>query len=158
MKLLRSVWTHRVLAFLVGGVFVYASLDKIWWPERFARIVYHYQIAGPSDLLPPLAANLLAVTLPWVELLVGLALLVGLWRREAALLAAVLLVVFILAVGSTLVRGIDIENCGCFSLGAEGRAAGLRLILSDLGLLLAALVPVLWAPSPRALDKGAGPS
>jgi uncharacterized membrane protein YphA (DoxX/SURF4 family) len=156
MRLLRSIWLHRALALVVGAVFVYASLEKIWWPERFARIVYHYQIVGPSGLLPPLVANLLATTLPWVEVLVGLCLIVGVWRREVALLAAVLLAVFVLAVGSTLVRGIDIENCGCFSLGAEGRAAGLKLILSDLGLLAAALVPVLWAP--RALDKASGRS
>jgi putative oxidoreductase len=146
MGILRSVWLQRALAVVVGGVFVYASHDKIWWPERFARIVYHYQIIGPSDVLPPLLPNLLAVVLPWVELLAGLALILGLWRREAAWLAALLLTVFIIAVSTTLVRGIDIQNCGCFSLDAQGRAAGLALILEDLGLLLASLVPALVRP------------
>jgi uncharacterized membrane protein YphA (DoxX/SURF4 family) len=140
MKLLRNVWLHRLLALVVGLVFAYASLDKIWWPERFARIVYHYQVIGPNAVLPPWLPNLLAVVLPWVELLTGVALVVGLWRREAGLLTAVMLVVFIAAVGSTLVRGIDIENCGCFSLDAQGRAAGLKLILQDLALLAGALV------------------
>ncbi len=148
-RLLRNVWLQRLLALIVGAVFVYASHDKIWWPEKFARIVYHYQLIGPNDILPPLVPNLLAVMLPWVELLAGLALMVGLWRRESALLTAVLLTVFIVAVGSTLVRGIDIENCGCFSLDAHGRAAGLKLILQDLALLLGALI-LAFLPPPKA--------
>jgi len=134
----------------VGAVFVYASHDKIWLPQEFARIVYHYQIVGPSDVLPPLLPNLLAVSLPWIELLAGLALVVGLWRRESALLVAALLMVFILAVSSTLVRGIDIQNCGCFSLDAQGRAAGIKLILEDLALLVGALVLAFLPPRPAA--------
>jgi uncharacterized membrane protein YphA (DoxX/SURF4 family) len=160
MKLLHQPWLHRLLAVLLGLLFVYASHDKIWkralpapaasadtaqagsqetGPAAFARIIYRYQVVGPDARLPPLVANLVAVTLPWVELLVGLSLITGLWRREAAFVVALLLLVFVLAVGSTLWRGIDIQNCGCFSLGADGRQAGLRLVLGDLGLLLAAL-------------------
>jgi uncharacterized membrane protein YphA (DoxX/SURF4 family) len=145
-RFLRHPWLHRLLGVTVGVVFVYASHDKIWLPEEFARIVYHYQIIGPSDALPPLLPNLLAVSLPWVELLAGLALVVGLWRRESALLVAVLLFVFIVAVSSTLVRGIDIENCGCFALDAAGRAAGIKLILEDLALLAGALVLAFLPP------------
>jgi hypothetical protein len=48
--------------------------------------------------------------------------------------------VFVAAVGSALHRGIDIENCGCFTVTGEGRKAGVKLILSDLGLLAASLV------------------
>jgi uncharacterized membrane protein YphA (DoxX/SURF4 family) len=100
-----------------------------------------------------LLPNLLGVVLPWVEVLVGILLIRGLWRREAALLTAAMLIVFIGAVASTLVRGIDIENCGCFSLDAHGRAAGLTLILQDLGLLAAALVLAFVAPCGATLDK-----
>jgi uncharacterized membrane protein YphA (DoxX/SURF4 family) len=152
-RLLRNVWLQRGLALLLGGVFVFASHDKIWWPERFARILYHYQVIGPSAVLPPLLPNLFAVSLPWVELLAGLALIFGLWRREASLLTGLLLVVFIAAVGSTLWRGIDIENCGCFSLDAHGRSAGLKLILQDLGLLVAALILAFVPSRAVALDK-----
>ena len=150
---LGNVWLQRVLALGLGGVFVFASHDKIWWPERFARIVYHYQAVGPNAFVPALVPNLLAVTLPWVELVAGLALIFGVWRREVSLLTAVLLAVFIAAVSSTLWRGIDIENCGCFSLNSQGRAAGLALILEDLALLVAALA-LAFAPSRQAvLDK-----
>jgi uncharacterized membrane protein YphA (DoxX/SURF4 family) len=95
---------------LLGGFFVYASLDKIWSPAAFARIVYQWQVVGPVP------SNLVAVTLPWVELLAGLLLLLGVWRREAALVVALLLVVFLAAAGSVMARGIDVENCGCVSV------------------------------------------
>jgi uncharacterized membrane protein YphA (DoxX/SURF4 family) len=146
----------RLAAVVVGLVFVYASHDKIWkrvgpdpksgqttalsGPAEFARVVYRYQIVGPSDRLSPAVPNTLAVTLPWIELVAGLLLLFGAWRREAALLCALLLLTFILAVGSALWRGIDLQNCGCFSLSGEGRRAGLGLIAADTGLLAAALL------------------
>jgi uncharacterized membrane protein YphA (DoxX/SURF4 family) len=152
----------RLAASVVGLVFVYASHDKIWTrvgpdptggattalsgPAEFARVVYRYQIVGPSDRLAPVVPNLLAVTLPWIELLAGLLLLLGVWRREAALLCALMLLAFILAVGSALWRGIDLQNCGCFSLSGEGRRAGLGLIAADAGLLAAALLAARHRP------------
>jgi uncharacterized membrane protein YphA (DoxX/SURF4 family) len=135
----RAFWLERLLALALGCVFVYGSLDKIANPGDFARIVYHYQIVGPSAALPPLVPNLVAVTLPWIELVVGILLIVGLLRHEAAAIAAVLLLVFVAAVGSALWRGIDIENCGCFTVTGEGRKAGVRLIVADLALLAAAV-------------------
>jgi uncharacterized membrane protein YphA (DoxX/SURF4 family) len=135
-----------VLSLLVGGVFVYASLDKIAHPTEFGRIVYHYRLVGPSRYVGPLPANLLAVTLPWVEVVTGLCLVTSFWRREAAILAAALLLVFVVAVGFALAQGIDIENCGCFTVTGAGRAAGARLIAGDL-LLLAAAAYVAWRSS-----------
>lgn len=163
----RREFIPRVLAVALGLVFVYASHDKIWQragppaadaqasaapatsgPAAFARVIYRYQIIGPNASLPPLVANLLAVTLPWIELLAGVLLISGLWRREAALLAGVLLLVFVGAVGSALWRGIDLENCGCFNLGSQGRRAGLGLIAGDLALAAAAAVVVRLHPRP----------
>jgi uncharacterized membrane protein YphA (DoxX/SURF4 family) len=132
------------LGLALGVLFVYASLDKIAQPADFARIVYHYRLIGPDRLIPPLIPNLLAVTLPWIELLVGLLLAAGVWRREAAGLAAGLLVVFLVAVGAALYRGIDIENCGCFSVGAGGRGAGVLLLAEDTAMLAVALTLWRW--------------
>ena len=144
--------THRILGLLLGGVFLYASWDKIAHPAEFARIVYHYQIVGPSQQIPPLVPNLLAVVLPWVEAVTGTLLIVGLWRREAAVSAALMLVVFLGAVGWALASGIDIQNCGCFSVSAEGRRAGINLLFGDAALLAAALV---LARGPRAAAAAA---
>lgn len=164
MSFLRRELVQRLLGAALGLVFIYASHDKIWrreigpltpgaapavtGPAAFARVVYRYQVVGPDASWPPLAANLVAVTLPWVELLAGLLLLCGVWRREAALVVALLLAVFVAAVGSAVARGIDLENCGCFSLAGEGRRAGALLIASDLGLLAAAALLAFVRPQP----------
>jgi len=131
--------TSWLLGAALGLVFLYASVDKILAPREFARIVYHYQLIGPSAHLPFWPANTLAVTLPWVEVVLGLLLVAGVWRREAALTTAGLLVMFLVAVGYALSQGIDIENCGCFSVAGGGRRAGAALIAGDLAMLATAL-------------------
>jgi uncharacterized membrane protein YphA (DoxX/SURF4 family) len=110
VSFLRSPRVLLVLRVLLGGFFVYASLDKIASPAAFARIVYQWQVSGP------VLSNLVAVTLPWIELVAGTLLVLGVWRREAALVIALLLVVFLGSATSVLARGIDVENCGCTSL------------------------------------------
>ena len=152
---LRHPALHWVTAIALGAVFVYASLSKIEDPRAFAKIVYHYQVVGPSGSVGFVPANLVAVALPWLELVLGVLLITGLWRREAALVTAFLLVVFVGAVSSTMIRGIDIENCGCFALDDSGRAAGLKLIAGDLALLLAALV-VAFVPTRAAEAEPSG--
>jgi uncharacterized membrane protein YphA (DoxX/SURF4 family) len=149
VKLLRHPALYWAVAIALGALFIYASHDKIGAPRDFARIVYHYRLVGPSAELGFLPANLLAVVLPWVELVCGVLLIIGLWRREAAALTAAMLVVFVFAVGWALFQGIDIKNCGCFSVSGDGRSAGIKLILGDLGLLAAALYLVVLPPPPR---------
>ena len=142
-----------VVRLLLGLMFVYASLDKIADPAGFARIVYQWQTVGP------IPSNLVAVTLPWIELLAGLLLIVGSWKREAAAVVAVLLVVFIVAAVGVLVRGIDVDNCGCTSVAAAStapawppdwmRGVGWYLITRNLVLLAGALVLVFVEPRPE---------
>jgi uncharacterized membrane protein YphA (DoxX/SURF4 family) len=140
-------WT---VAIVLGAVFVYASLDKIAHPAEFARIVYHYRILGPSQSIGPWLPNLLAVTLPWIEIVAGVLLMVGIWRREAAGVVGVLLLVFIGAVSWALLHGIDIEHCGCFTVSGTGRRAGINLLLEDLAMLAGALVLCVGPEGPGA--------
>jgi uncharacterized membrane protein YphA (DoxX/SURF4 family) len=142
--LLRNPRFHLLLRVVVGAFFVYASLDKIWSPAAFAKIVYQWQVVGPVP------SNLVAVTLPWVELLAGLLLLAGVWKREAAFVVALMLVVFLVAAGSVIARGIDVQNCGCVSVAkacstsawppAWTKGVGWFLVARNLVLLGAALV------------------
>lgn len=60
---------------ILGGVFVFASFDKILHPASFAEAVYRYQI------LPDGLINLTAIVLPWLELIVGGFLILGFWIR-----------------------------------------------------------------------------
>lgn len=98
---------------ILGAVFIYASLDKIAHPEAFARAVFNYQI------LPDFLVNLTAVILPWLELILGLFLIVGLFQEGSVLIVTGLLVVFLGAMVFNLARGLDI-HCGCFSTSTDG--------------------------------------
>jgi uncharacterized membrane protein YphA (DoxX/SURF4 family) len=155
VKWLRHPAVHWVLALVVGGVFLYACWDKILEPRKFAAIVYRYQVIGPSATLGFLPANLLAVTLPWIELVVGLLLVTGFWRREAAAVTGALLVVFLSAVGIATAQGIDLQNCGCFSVDEHGGRSTSWLVVSDLALLAACAV-LAFVPVRRGLPAPAG--
>jgi uncharacterized membrane protein YphA (DoxX/SURF4 family) len=157
VRWLRHPALYWVVSIGLGAVFIYASLDKIAHPLDFARIVYRYRLAGPTAALGVVPANLLAVILPWLEMVTGILLIAGLWRREAAVVAGAMLVMFLVAVGYVMWQGIDVEHCGCFTVGGEGRSAGWTLIASDLGMLVAALYVTLLNPRPRAAVATAEP-
>jgi uncharacterized membrane protein YphA (DoxX/SURF4 family) len=96
--------------------------------------------------------------LPVVEIVVGLALLAGVFVRTAAIASSVLLVVFLVGVGSAWARGLQID-CGCFGNGgqvAAGDTAYPSEILRDSALLLIALALARWPRSRLALGGRAG--
>ena len=157
MRWLRHPAVYWVVSMGLGAVFLYASLDKIAHPLDFARIVYRYRLAGPSATLGVVPANAFALILPWLEAVIGVLLVTGFWRREAAAITAALLVMFLVAVGYVMWQGIDVEHCGCFTVGGEGRSAGWTLIASDLGLLAAALYVLLVPPRTVASVSAAEP-
>lgn len=97
-------------AWLLAALFALAGALKLADPAAFAADIGNYR------LLPVPFAAALALWLPWFELALAAALLMPRWRREGALLAAGLLLVFCAALGSVLWRGIDLE-CGCFGRG-----------------------------------------
>lgn len=133
------------LRVLVGGVFVVAAADKLGNPEPFAQAIANYR------LLPLQLVNGVAIVLPWVELMVGLMLLVGIRVRAAATVAVALLVIFTAALLSALVRGLDI-SCGCFSQTAAERL-GWGRVVEDVALLMGALVVAVWAPQRWSLEN-----
>ena len=106
------VWIRKQGFFLaarliLGGVFVLASIDKILHPAAFAEAVYNYQI------LPDYLINLTALVLPWIEFVLGVILIVGIWMPGVVLLSNLLLLTFMGALVFNLSRGLDI-HCGCF--------------------------------------------
>ena len=132
----------------VGGVLLFASLDKIAHPAAFAQAVYNYHLA-PLPLLHPFA-----LALPWLEAIAGAALMVGIGRRGAGLIAALLTVIFLAAVGSALARGLDI-SCGCFHT-TGGHHVAASLLWRDAVMLVACLLPLLFARHDRlALEVAA---
>ena len=131
-KALKSIinnhYTILLLRVILGGIFVYASLDKIAHPEQFAKIVYNYKI------LPHSLINIFAIVMPWVELICGVFLLVGIFMESSSAILSLLLGCFIIALSVNFLRGLDI-NCGCFSTDPKGKEEGAVLLIRDLVLL-----------------------
>jgi hypothetical protein len=119
----------------VGVLFAAAALPKIVDPPAFAQMIYNYRI------LPGFAVNAAALVMPWLELLAGVALILGIWRRSSAALIGALLLVFIVALGINLGRGHAVD-CGCFEINATPKTRAQLLsemgwvVVRDLGMLV----------------------
>ncbi len=92
----------------LGLVFIIASADKIQHPDQFARAIANYR------LFPYEFINGVAIVLPWLEMITGSLLLVGLCTRANAFLMNCMLLGFIFAIAQALWRHLDI-SCGCFT-------------------------------------------
>ena len=144
MKWLAHPWLTVRVQIALGLFFVVAALPKIVDPPSFAHMIYNYK------LVPSWALNFMALTMPWIELLAGLALILGIWRGTARTIIAVLLFSFIVAISINLARGNAID-CGCFDVTAAGKTREERLadmkfvIVRDIGMLL--MAAQLWYAS-----------
>lgn len=95
---------------LLGAIFIYAALLKIADPVAFAGSVAAYR------LLPYFASYLTAAVLPFLELICGLLLVCDYRVKGGALIIGIMNLVFMMALGAAIVRGLDID-CGCFKQG-----------------------------------------
>lgn len=147
MKWLSHPWLTIRVQIALGALFVAAALPKIADPPSFAHMIFNYRIL-PAGLI-----NISALTMPWVELLAGLALILGVWVRPARWLIAAMLVTFIIAISINLARGNNID-CGCFDVSAAGKTPEEQfrdmwlVIVRDIGMLL--MCAQLWWASRTA--------
>jgi len=109
-------------------VFIYASFSKLLHPQAFSQAVFNYQI------LPDTFINLTALTLPWLELIVGSCLILNKWMPGAVVITTLLLAIFMAAMTYNLSRGLNVE-CGCFSSAPGEDAISNLLLLRDLFFL-----------------------
>jgi uncharacterized membrane protein YphA (DoxX/SURF4 family) len=128
-------WVSLVARLVLGGVLAAAGILKLGVaPTEQVRAVRAYQ------LLPYGVDAAVGYTLPFVEIVLALALLVGMGTRVAAVLTGILMLVFVAGIASVWARGLSID-CGCFGDGgpvAPGQTRYLEEILRDLGLTLCA--------------------
>jgi uncharacterized membrane protein YphA (DoxX/SURF4 family) len=143
---LSSPWLTIRVQLALGAIFVAAALPKVVDPPSFAHMIYNYRI------LPGPLVNLAGLTMPWIELLAGLALILGIWRGTARTIIGALLLTFIVAISINLARHNAID-CGCFDVSAAGKTRDERLadmrfvILRDTAMLL--MVGQLWYAARR---------
>lgn len=135
------LWITRVLRWVLGVLFVWAGSLKIIDAAGFAESVSYYH------LLPMAGVNWTAIFMPWLEVVCGVALITGVCDRGAAVLVALMLVVFIGALGYSIQRGLDI-NCGCFGLSESSKQVGYLDIGRNLLLLAAAVAVFFLAKQP----------
>jgi len=129
--------TIRASQIVVGVIFLFAALPKIGDMGSFALQVHNYR------MIPVALENLMAMTLPWIELVIALALLLGIHARSGAVLSAGLMVVFLVGIGQAVARGLDID-CGCFGT-TRATGVGLTKLAEDVGFLVLAVVASLRA-------------
>jgi len=127
-------WVSLVARLVLGCVMLVAGALKVTDPETDAQAVRAYELL-PSSLVQPVGWGL-----PFLEIAIGLLLIIGFGVRASAAAAGVFMVVFIAAVASAWARGLSID-CGCFGGGgqvAPGQTKYLQEILRDAGLLVLA--------------------
>ena len=126
----------------LGCLFLWSSLPKIRQPYDFLSSVYNYELVGPK------LGILVAMTLPWAELLVGICLIGGIFVSGALLVSIGMAAMFTFVLASALYRGLDI-SCGCFSASGAGvigystliRACAILLFSIAAYIILVALRP-----------------
>jgi uncharacterized membrane protein YphA (DoxX/SURF4 family) len=136
-------WLTVRVQIALGAIFVAAALPKIADPPSFAHMIYNYRI------LPGSLINISALVMPWVELLAGLALILGVWVKPARWIVTLMLVVFMIAITINLARGNAID-CGCFDTSAADKTYEERIrdmwivLIRDAGMLLM-VAQLAWA-------------
>jgi uncharacterized membrane protein YphA (DoxX/SURF4 family) len=140
---------YRIVALIIGGIFIYAGVIKAMDPVAFANDIDNYKI------LPWALTVRLAFYLPWLEILCGLAVILGLLYRGGLLILTALVSVFIIASIIAKARGLDI-TCGCFGHASKNWsfAGHLALDFAILGMLVVSLAGNYWGLSVRIRPFG----
>ena len=113
-------WRY-LLRLALGALFVWAALAKIADVPGFVAEVHNFRI------VPVALENIFAMTLPWIELVAGVALIVNIAPRSGLVVLGALLVVFFVAILLAIFRNLDIA-CGCFGTTDASRTGWITLI------------------------------
>jgi putative oxidoreductase len=145
--LLASAYLSFISRLVLGGVFLYAGASKVLDPGGLAVSIRSYGLG-----LPEWFVTFSAYSLPLIEVLLGIYLLVGLFTRASAWAVNILLVVFLAALVQGALRGLEID-CGCFGSGFGDEASSLWVdVLRDLGLLVLGLQLAFASPGRFSVD------
>jgi uncharacterized membrane protein YphA (DoxX/SURF4 family) len=137
-----------VLRVLIGGLFVYAGLNKAFHPNGFARDIENYRI------LPHAVAVALSLYLPYLEILCGLAIVFRKLYYGALSLVALMMVVFTGALIAAWAQGLNI-SCGCFGT-QSGKPNYPLTLLRDVAIFAGVGVLLWWANRERRLTTVSG--
>lgn len=134
LRVLTSKQLALILRLYIAGLFVFASLYKINHAAEFAESLANYR------LVPYWAVNFLAVTLPWLELVCGLMLMIGFRAKAVTIMIGTMMAMFTVAVVINVIWEAPI-SCGCFSTSDD--LIGWHTVLRDV-IWLAMIVHIYY--------------
>ena len=140
MNMIKSLNLPLIFRIILGVVFIYASYHKILDPGSFSDNIHNYHIT--DNLIG--TENLAALIIPWLELIVGVFLILGVLLEGATSITIGLYIFFIIILSQAVYRGIDV-HCGCFKTEADAGVTDLRMELikrigEDFVLLIMAFI------------------
>ncbi len=135
-------WLELAARLILGATFIYAAYPKIMAPAEFAKLIYGY------DLFPPVTINFIAIVIPFIELITGTTIIIGIYTRSSALIINLMLVLFILIISINLIRGHEFD-CGCFSVQSDRIPDSPSFMLVRNLVLLALGIFIFWSGSGR---------
>jgi uncharacterized membrane protein YphA (DoxX/SURF4 family) len=144
-----QLWIGLVFRLVLGGVLLAAGLLKYQHLDKSQMAVRAY------ELLPIALANFLGLVLPFLEIAVGILLIIGAAVRVSALISGLLMLAFSIGIAQAWARGLSID-CGCFGGGgqvAPGTANYLPELVRDAGLALMAFYLFRSPQSKFGLDR-----
>lgn len=128
-------WPNRIVRFSLAAVFFYGGIIKLFNPRAFAATISTYDLV-PEALLP-----VVAIGLPIIEIIAGVALLLGLlWGHH---LITVLLAMFVFVLGYGVMGDLNVD-CGCFGVEELDKQAGLRAAFYRDLMLIGIVMPYLY--------------
>ena len=122
MNIIKSLNLPLICRMILGVVFIYASYSKILDPIGFSENIHNYHFT------PIAIENLVALIIPWMELIVGVFLIIGVFLEGATSITIGMLIFFIIILSQAVFRGIDV-HCGCFKTEADVGVTDLRFEL-----------------------------
>ena len=142
-------WLTLLSRLILGGVLFAAGALKIGNLQKSAMAVRAY------EMLPVELANFLGYALPWIEIGIGLLLIVGASVKICGLLGAFTMLAFIIAIAQAWARGLSID-CGCFGGGGTidpEETKYLSEIIRDIGLLAMGVFLYYFPKGKLSLDR-----
>ena len=124
MNFIRSLNLPLIFRVILGIIFIYASYEKILDPTAFSKNIHNYHTT--DNLI--WVENLVALILPWLELVVGVFLIFGVFLKGSTSITIGLYIFFIIILSQAVFRGIDV-HCGCFKTEADAGVTDLRMEL-----------------------------